>query len=114
MTRNRAPKAPAPDVQVTVSRGQISDDTREYAARKIGHVASYSHEPVLFAHVVLELASDPARGRPATAEATLDVNGTPIRAGVEAETPREAVDQLEDRLRRQLVEHEERLHPHRG
>jgi ribosomal subunit interface protein len=81
---------------------------QEYAGQKIGHVCHYAHEPVLSAHVVLTLAADPARQRPAIAEATLDVNGTSVRAQVAAEEMLEAVDLLEDRLRRRLVQHQDR------
>jgi ribosomal subunit interface protein len=109
MTRKRSSLAPAPTVQVSVRQGHVSPQTQEYAAEKIGHVAAYSHEPVLFAHVVLQRAPDPARQRPAMAEATLDVNGTPVRAHVAAEHMWEAVDLLEERLRRRLVQLEDRV-----
>ncbi len=110
MTRKRSSLAPAPTVQVSVRQGHVAAQTQEYAAEKIGHVASYSHEPVLFAHVVLQRAADPARERPAMAEATLDVNGTPVRAHVAAEHMWEAIDLLEERLRRRLVQLEDRVH----
>lgn len=109
MTRKRSALAPAPTVQVSVRQGHVAAPTQEYAAEKIGHVASYSHEPVLFAHVVLQRAADPARERPAMAEATLDVNGTPVRAHVAAEHMWEAIDLLEERLRRRLVQLEDRV-----
>jgi ribosomal subunit interface protein len=109
MTRKRASLAPAPNVQVTVRQGHIPSSTQDYAAKKIGHVASYSDEPVLFAHIVMNMVADPARERPAQAEATLDVNGTPVRAHVAAKHMLEAVDMLEDRLRRQLVQLEDRV-----
>ncbi len=101
--------APAPEVQVTVRGGEVPVDSRDYAAEKIGHVAAYSARPVLYAHVVLEVVADPARTRPALAEATLDVNGTPLRAHVAAAGMHEAVDLLEGRLRRQLVQLEGRV-----
>lgn len=104
----RTPVPPAPTVAVTL-RGEVPRRIQEYAAGKIGHVARYSREPVLAAHVVLELAADPARQRPAIAEATLDVNGTPVRAKVAADRMREAIDLLEDRLRRRLVQLEDRV-----
>lgn len=99
---------PTPPVRVTV-RGDVPEGTREYAEKKIGHVRDYAHEPVLDAHAVLTLAADPARERPALAEATLDVNGTPVRAQVAAAHVGEAIDLLEDRLRRRLVQHQDRV-----
>ena len=94
---------------MTVRGGEVPVDSRDYAAEKIGHVAAYSARPVLYAHVVLEVVGDPARTRPALAEATLDVNGTPLRAHVAAAGTHEAVDLLEGRLRRQLVQLEGRV-----
>jgi ribosomal subunit interface protein len=87
----------------------VEQAAQEYAEKKIGHVCRYAHEPVLSAHAVLTLASDPARQRPAIAEATLDVNGTFVRAQVAAEQMPEAVDLLADRLRGRLVQKQERV-----
>ena len=109
MTRKRPPTGPAPEVQVTVRGGEVPQAVRDYAVEKVGHVATYSHQPVLYAHVVMELVGDPARQRPALGEATLDVNGTPLRAHVAAGSLWEAVDMLDARLRRQLTQLEERL-----
>lgn len=99
---------PAPPVRVTL-RGDVPEAMREYAEKKIGHVRDYAHEPVLDAHAVVTLAADPARERPALAEATLDVNGTPVRAQVAAAHLGEAIDLLEDLLRRRLVQHQDRV-----
>jgi ribosomal subunit interface protein len=109
MSSKHTRSAPAPEVQVTVRGGEVPADSRDYAAEKIGHVADFSTRPVLYAHVVLEVVGDPARMRPALAEATLDVNGTPLRAHVAAADTHEAVDLLEGRLRRQLVQLEGRV-----
>ena len=109
MSSKRTRRAPAPEVQVTVRGGEVPVDSRDYAADKIGHVADYSTRPVLYAHVVLEVVGDPARTRPALAEATLDVNGAPLRAHVAAADTHEAVDLLEGRLRRQLMQLEGRV-----
>jgi len=109
MSRKRTRSAPAPEVQVTVRGGEVPVDSRDYAAEKIGQVADFSARPVLYAHVVLQVVGDPARTRPALAEATLDVNGTLLRAHVAAAGTHEAVDLLEGRLRRQLVQLEGRV-----
>lgn len=99
----------APPVPVRVTaRGRLGRPVQEYAERKIGHVCDYAHEPVLDAHVVLTLTADPARERPAIAEATLDVSGTFVRAQVAAPKMHEAIDLLADRLRRRLVQHQDR------
>jgi hypothetical protein len=51
-----------------------------------------------------ELAADPARTRPAMAEAVLDVNGKMVRAQVAAHELHEVVDLLQRRLR-DKIEH---------
>jgi RNA polymerase-binding transcription factor DksA/ribosome-associated translation inhibitor RaiA len=72
------------------------------AERKVRRVLHVAGAPVLHATVKLGLAPDPAVERPALAEVTLDINGQLVRAHVAAHTLREAVDLLEDRLRRRL------------
>lgn len=106
--RTRETRAPAAPVRVTL-RGDLPGSLREYVEEKVGHVRDYAHEPVLDAHAVVTLAADPARERPVLAEATLDVNGVPVRAQVAAPLPAEAVDLLEARLRRRLVQHQDRV-----
>jgi ribosome-associated translation inhibitor RaiA len=54
--------------------------------------------------------ADPAVERPAVAEATLEVNGHPLRAHAAADHLEEAVDLLEDRLRPQLEHLSSHLH----
>jgi ribosome-associated translation inhibitor RaiA/cold shock CspA family protein len=79
--------------------GQVEVD---YAHERLGQLASRLGEPVLFARVKLDVDPDPARSRPARAEALLDLNGDALRAHVAAHTLREAVDLLEERLVDQL------------
>jgi ribosome-associated translation inhibitor RaiA len=74
----------------------------EYARRKIGGLGRFSHQPVLYARVRLTRLPDPAVELPVVAQANIDVNGQLVRAQAAAGTARNAVDQLESRLRRQL------------
>jgi ribosome-associated translation inhibitor RaiA len=92
-----------PDFEIQVHGDhQIGDDDREYARRKVARVAERARGPILFAKVDLHDESNPSRSRPAEAKAVLDVNGTPIRAHVNAATVHEAIDLLEDRLLHRL------------
>jgi ribosome-associated translation inhibitor RaiA len=84
------------------TRGGVTSDERAYAHEKLAHIARFAPAPVLDARLRLRYEPDPARERPATAEATLDVNGRAVRAHVAAATMREATDLLEARLRRRL------------
>jgi ribosome-associated translation inhibitor RaiA len=90
--------APA-EVRVSVS-GDVPSGTVEYAQAKIATAAGHVREPILRASARITVHA--AARRPVVAEANLDVNGTPIRAQVDASTAREAVDLLEARLRRRL------------
>ncbi|MGN6610651.1 MAG: ribosome hibernation-promoting factor, HPF/YfiA family [Angustibacter sp.] len=96
-----------PQVQVT-SRGDVPHRQEEYAAQKLADVVRYTRQSVRSVQVVLEISADPARVHPSMAEATLDVDGMPVRAHVAADRLHEAVDLLEARLRRQLVQLQDR------
>lgn len=99
------------ELQLTIStQGNVPPPSKSRAEEKLGHVTAMVREPVLYAEVRL-LVDDATVGvRPAVAEATLDINGTPIRAHVAAGDIDAAVDLLEERLKRRIARHEERLH----
>lgn len=89
-------------VDVTL-RGNVGSFAGEYARDKVAAALAVGHKPVRNARVVLDWRRDPAVERPAVAEASADVDGRPVRAKTAAATMPEAVDDLVDRLRRQLV-----------
>lgn len=98
------------EVEVGVTtRGEVPETAKEYASEKIGQLARLTDKPILFAQVKLTLEPNPARKRPALAEATLDINGSQVRAHVAGDTFEEAVDLLEGRLRRTITKAAERL-----
>jgi ribosome-associated translation inhibitor RaiA len=74
----------------------------DYVQEKIGGLGRYAHQPLLHARVRLSRHADPAVSRPVIAQANLDVNGKLVRAQVDGNTAREAVDRLEARLRNRL------------
>jgi ribosome-associated translation inhibitor RaiA len=86
----------------------------EYVQEKIGGLGRLAHQPVLYGRVRLNRHTDPAVARPVVAQANLDVNGRLVRAQVEGNTPHEAVDQLEARLRHRLERIAERREAKRG
>jgi ribosomal subunit interface protein len=112
MTRNPVADE-GPSIHVTVRGGHISDDVREYTERKMRHLAHYSGRPVRHGDVVLSLSGDPARHDSVAADATLDVDGTGLHATANATTAHAAVDEVVERLQRQVVELGERRHEHR-
>lgn len=103
------------------SHGDVDEGSIAYATTKVTEIIEGLDAPVLLAEVRLTQEPDPARERPATVEALLDVNGQPVRAQVAAHEMRAAVDLLVDRLRRRLDrfahvrdDRRARLREHRG
>lgn len=90
-------------------RGSVTGLERDYAVAKFEHVVRGASRPVQFAEIRLTREADPARERPAIAEASFAVDGRPVRAHVAATTMYEAADLLETRLRwrfEQLADHD--------
>ena len=100
---------------VVLHGSEVPASAAEYARQRLAPLARRVTEPVLFARVKLTIESDPARSRPALAEATLDVNGDVVRAHVAAHEITEAIDLLERRLADKLQHRAEhrlaRRHP---
>lgn len=95
------------EVSVT-TRGDVSQALVDYAREKVEKVFHYTPETVMAAHVVLTMAGDPARERPAIAEASLEFDGTRVRAQTAAVEMNEAIDLVSDRLHTILVQHRDR------
>ena len=90
-------------------RGVISPRDREQAIEKVQTLCELGHEPVLAAVVKLKVREKATLELPAIAEASLDLNGTPVRAHASGHSIAEAVDLLHDRLSRRLRRRRERL-----
>ena len=87
----------------TVCIGDVDPGMPPYAEEKIGRLCSLGHTPVL--GVEVKLTQPPHQSQSAVAEATIDLNGTPIRAHVGAASMHEAIDRLEARMRHRLERH---------
>lgn len=66
------------------------------------HAARFAPRPILYARMVIGTEHDRALERPATVTASLDVSGRIVTAHAAADTPLDALDLLEQRLRRNL------------
>lgn len=95
------------------TRGRVGTADKRYAEEKIARVGKLAPRPVLFARVILREETNPSVERRAVAEGNLDVSGRIVRAQVAAPGVREAVDLLEERLRRRLEELSEHLEARR-
>jgi ribosome-associated translation inhibitor RaiA len=86
------------NIQTDLATG-IPGPAGDYARSKVAAVAKYAPANIPFANVRLSMDGP----RRVVAHASLDVNGTPVNAEAGAPTYREAVDQLQERLRHQLT-----------
>ena len=112
--RRRRRKGLAADLAVEVStRGRVGAAEKRYAEEKIARIGKLAPRPVLFARVILREEANPSVARRSVAEANLDVSGRIVRAQVAAAHMREAVDLLEERLRRRLEELSEHVEARR-
>jgi ribosome-associated translation inhibitor RaiA len=103
-----SPPDAAPKLPVSiVADFELGETTRQRVLGLISRLEQRTPRPLLHARVTLRQLPDPALERPATANATLDVNGRPVRAHVAAKTMEDALDRLEERLRRSLEDLEE-------
>ncbi|HUI02521.1 MAG TPA: sigma 54 modulation/S30EA ribosomal C-terminal domain-containing protein [Acidimicrobiales bacterium] len=91
----------APSIALTTV-GPVEEQDVALASRQLRDLVAKVHASVLFARLKLSWEPDPARERPAVAEATLDLSGDLVRAHVTAPTMAEAVDLLGHRVRDRL------------
>ncbi len=111
---NRQAGSEPVEVEVVVqTHGKVRGVDRAYVHDKVLRACDRAPGKVRFARVDLTEHGDPARERPATANAELDVDGHVLRARAAAPTMHEAVDLLESRLRARVVrlaEHQKSKH----
>jgi len=100
------------DIDLLTS-GDVESKDRENALTKIRHLCEFGHEPVIAAVVKLKIRSKSKLELPAIAEASLDLNGTPIRAHAAGHSMTEAVDLLVDKLSRRLRRRRKRFEDRR-
>jgi len=91
-----------------VRRAHLGTGAVGYARRKIERLSRYSREPVWTARLTFTASGNTHVHRHVRVQAHLDVDGRPLVAYAEAATAREAVDVLDARLKRQLIE----MNPH--
>ncbi len=100
----------APEIVVEV-RGDIASDLAGYARERVAGVLAHTG-PVLRVHVRVLRHGDPAREKPVTAHANVDLDGRPVLVHAAAARPREAVDLLVERLHHRLERLPRSRRPH--
>jgi ribosome-associated translation inhibitor RaiA len=95
-------------IQVT-TRGQVGESARRLAERELMRVERQVKGPVLGGRVVLTQEQNPRIALSARAEGEVVLAGRPVRARAAAPSMDAAVDELGERLRRQLRRHVDRM-----
>jgi ribosomal subunit interface protein len=96
------------NIEVT-TRGEVSDHAREEARQKLGEMERFVKGPILAARVVLTQEPNPRISLPGRAEAEVDLQGRLVRARAAGPSIEAAVDELAERLQRQLRRYVDRL-----
>lgn len=81
---------------------EVSEQVRTRVDGMLAHAGRFAPRPILYARVTVRTDPDPAVRRPALAAATLDVSGRTVVVHAASDTPLDAIDLLERRLRRRL------------
>ena len=90
-------------MQVSVTaRTTVSPQQKRRAAQRIEALEPLASSPVLGAHVRIDRDDNPSISRPYHVEGEIDVNGHLVRAHVVGPSADAAIDDLADRLERQL------------
>ena len=83
--------------------GPIAPDLVDYLREKVAAVLTHTGRAPVHAHVRVVRHTDPARERPVTARASVQLAGATVHVHVEATTAREAADRLIDRLDQRIA-----------
>lgn len=89
-------------------RGDLPPDARDELERRLRETLRFTPRPLVRARATIERLADPASTRPVVAKASLDLGAHTVRAHAEADSAGDALDLLEARLRRNVLELEER------
>ena len=87
----------------------IDDATVAYAKRKVRAAIRAAAAPVVFGRIKIKYEPHRSVERPAVVSVTLDLDGYLFRAHAAGRTAAEAVDLVEQRLHRQLLDAHERI-----
>ncbi len=96
------------NIEIT-SRGDVSRRARAEARKKLDRLEGFSKGPILGVRVVLIQEPNPRIPAPARAEAEINLQGRLVRARAAAPTMEAAVDDVAERLQRQLRRYVDRL-----
>lgn len=95
-------------MQLTISGHHldVTDSLREYVTTKLSRLERH-HDRITNTHVILSVEKLQQK-----AEATIHISGADLFANSESEDLYAAIDQLTDKLDRQLIKHKEKHRNH--
>ena len=95
-------------MQLTISGHHldVTDSLREYVTTKLSRLERH-HDRITNTHVILSVEKLQQK-----AEATIHISGADLFANSESEDLYAAIDQLADKLDRQLIKHKEKHRNH--
>ena len=95
-------------MQLTISGHHldVSEPIRDYVTNKLSRLTRH-HDRITNTHVILSIDKNNQK-----AEATLHISGADLFANSESEDLYAAIDQLTDKLDRQLIKHKEKHRNH--
>ncbi len=96
------------NIEITV-RGDVSEHARAQARQKVSALERFVKGPILGARVVLIQERNPRISQRARAEMEIDLQGRLVRARAAAPSIEAAVDEVAERLARQLRRYVDRL-----
>jgi ribosomal subunit interface protein len=96
------------NIEVT-TRGPVSAHAGEHARQKVRALERFVNTPILGARVVLIQERNPRSSQPARAEVEMDLQGHLVRARAAGPSIEAAMDEIEERLQRQLRRYLDRL-----
>lgn len=99
------------EVQIVVTDGQVGDDVKERARRKLAQLEQYAPRDFLYARV--EFSRRPTQAPSTSVHGVLDVQGNIVQARLQASEPEESLDLLVARLQSQLRRLTDRLQSRR-
>jgi putative sigma-54 modulation protein len=95
-------------IQISGHHVDVTDSLREYVNTKLGKVQRH-FDNITNGHVTLTVEKNRQK-----AEATVHVSGADLHAASESEDMYAAIDNLADKLDRQVIKHKEKLRNHKG
>ncbi len=87
---------------VVTTQGSVPSALVDYARTKVTAALEHADRPVLAARARLTVLPDPAVQRRAVVEVTVDLDGRTLRVQAAKRSLREAVDEVQDRLRERV------------